>query len=36
MACFRVEGTTARLATITDVCDRGPLTARVGAVLPLA
>jgi quercetin dioxygenase-like cupin family protein len=30
-----VEVTTARLETITDVCDRGKLTARVGAVLPL-
>jgi quercetin dioxygenase-like cupin family protein len=35
MACFLVEGTTAWLETITDVCDRGTLTARVGAVLPL-
>jgi quercetin dioxygenase-like cupin family protein len=31
-----VEVTTARLETITDWCDRGQLTARVGAVLPLA
>jgi quercetin dioxygenase-like cupin family protein len=36
MAFFLVEVTTARLETITDVCDRGQLTARVGAVLPLA
>jgi quercetin dioxygenase-like cupin family protein len=35
MTCFLVEVTTARLETITDVCDRGMLTARVGAVLPL-
>jgi hypothetical protein len=27
MACFLVEVTTARRETITDVCDRGPLTA---------
>jgi quercetin dioxygenase-like cupin family protein len=36
MAFFLVEVTTARLETITDVFDRGKLTARVGAVLPLA
>ena len=35
MAFFLVEVTTARLDTITDLCDRGKLTARVGAVLPL-
>jgi quercetin dioxygenase-like cupin family protein len=35
MAFSLVEVTTARLDTITDVCDRGQLTARVGAVLPL-
>ena len=35
MAFFLVEVTTARLDTITDLCDRGQLTARVGAVLPL-
>jgi quercetin dioxygenase-like cupin family protein len=35
MAFFLVEVTTARLDTITDVCDRGKLTARVGTVLPL-
>jgi quercetin dioxygenase-like cupin family protein len=35
MACFLVEVTTARLETITDVCDRGTLMARVRAVLPL-
>ena len=35
MACLLVEVTTARLETITDVCNRGTLTARVGAVLPL-
>jgi hypothetical protein len=34
MAFFLVEVTTARQETITDVSDRGPLTARVGAVLP--
>jgi NADPH:quinone reductase-like Zn-dependent oxidoreductase len=33
---FLVEVTTARLETIMDVCDRGTLTPRVGAVLPLA
>jgi NADPH:quinone reductase-like Zn-dependent oxidoreductase len=32
---FLVEVTTARLETITDLFDRGQLTARVGAVLPL-
>ena len=32
---FLVEVTTARLDTITDLFDRGKLTARVGAVLPL-
>jgi quercetin dioxygenase-like cupin family protein len=36
MAFVLVEVTTARLDTITDLCDRGKLTARVGAVLPLA
>ena len=36
MALLLVEVTTARLETITDVCDRGTLTARVGAVLPWA
>jgi hypothetical protein len=36
MAVFLVEVTTARLETITDVCDQGTLMARVGAVLPLA
>jgi hypothetical protein len=35
MAFFLVEVTTARLETITDWCDRGTMTARVGAVLPL-
>jgi Zinc-binding dehydrogenase len=33
---FLVEVTTARLDTITDLFDRGKLTARVGTVLPLA
>ena len=32
---FLVEVTTARLDTITDLFDRGKLTARVGTVLPL-
>src|SRR5262245_6163093 len=35
MAFFLVEVTTARLDTITDVCDRGKSTARLGTVLPL-
>ena len=35
MAFFLVEVTTARLDTITGLCDRGTLTARVGAVLPV-
>jgi NADPH:quinone reductase-like Zn-dependent oxidoreductase len=34
--CFLVEVTTARLEKITDLFNRGTLTARVGTVLPLA